>query len=112
MAVLDGGIFHIEQITHRIGEVSTALDQQDLNELGLALQTLSMAARVAQSQFTPAPPEIATSWQAWLASLIFLEQCVDGVMLGDHRYVQWSMRLLTLSQEEYLYLVELAEAYG
>lgn len=112
MRVLDGGIFHIEQITNHISQVSKALEEQDLNVLGLSLQTLSMAARVAQAQFAPAPTLVALSWESWLASLIFLEQCVEGVMLGDHRYVQWSMRLLTLSQEEYLHLVELAEAYG
>jgi hypothetical protein len=110
MQVLAGGMFHIEQITHHIGQVSKALENQDLPNLGLSLQTLSLAARIAQSQFTPWQPLAALSWESWLASLSFLEQCVEGVMHGDQRYVQLAMRLLTLSQEEYLHLVELAEA--
>jgi hypothetical protein len=110
MTALDGGVFHIEQISRHIAKVSQSLEDQDIQSLGLSLQTLSIAARVAQTQFTPAPPLSALSWETWLATLIFLEQCVEGVMYEDPRYVQWSMTLLTLSQQEYVYLVELAEA--
>jgi hypothetical protein len=109
MTALDGGIFHIEQVTRHVESVSQSLEDLDLPKLGLSLQMLSVAARLAHAQFTPAPELVALSWNTWLASLIFLEQCVEGVMHDDRRYVQWSIELLTLSQQEYTYLVELAE---
>jgi hypothetical protein len=109
MTALDGGVFHIEQITGHIAKVSQALEDQDLPNLGLSLQTLSLAARVAQAQFIPAPELVALSWETWLASLIFLEQCVEGVMHNEASSVQWAITLLTLSQHEYVYLIELAE---
>ncbi len=110
MKSLSEGIFHIEQITRHIQQLTKAMEASDYPSIGLSLQSISIAARIADAQFAPAVPLIELSWKSWLASLVFLDKCVDGVLAGDYSYVSFANRLLALSNEEYLHLVELVEA--
>lgn len=66
MAVLDSGEFHIRQIAQRVSALSDALQEQDPVMIGLSLHTLSIAARLAASQFTLSHPSVMLAWSSWL----------------------------------------------
>jgi len=109
VGVLDGGIFHIEQISMKISTLSDAFGQRDPMVIGLSLQTLSVAAHIARSQFTPTDRAVALSWRNWTTGLGFLDNCVAGVMDGDPDFVALTNDLLSLSHEESLHMLALAE---
>lgn len=109
MGVLAGGTFHIEQLTARIDALSEAFAQRDPMVVGLSLQTLSAAAQIARSQFTPTDQAVALSWSNWLTGLGFVQNCINGVMDGDPDIVALTNELLSLSHEEFLHMIALAE---
>jgi len=109
VGVLGSASFHIEQISTKLEALSAAISQQDAMTAGLSIQTLSVTAQVARSQFTPSDRTVALSWQNWLVGLGFLQNCVAGVIDGDPDIVALSHDLLSLSHEEFLHLLALSE---
>ena len=109
MGVLDGASFHIEQISTKLEAFSAAVSQRDAMTAGLSVQTLSVTAQVARSQFTPTDRTVALSWQNWLTGLGFLQHCVSGVIDADPDIVALTHDLISLSHEEFLHLLALSE---
>ena len=109
MAVLDSGEFFIRQMAQRVSALSDALQEQDPVMIGLSLHTLSIAARLAASQFTPSHPSVMLAWSSWLRCLAFASTGADHYVNGDPDAMALVNQLVSLSHEEYLHLVALAE---